>query len=231
MFAGLADGLGQLPAAVARDLDVRLGSPVTGLTQVTEGWQVQTRAGVVPARGVVLAVPASPAARLLSGLARVEELSGLGYASVGIVTLVLDGPSPGTGTGFLVPAMERRTSKAVTFTSRKWGMSGPAVVRASVGRFGEESDLQRDDAELVQALLAELAEAVGPLPRLVDSWVTRWGGALPQYAVGHVDLVRRLRSSLPAGLAVAGAAYDGVGVPAVIRSGQEAARSVLAGLH
>jgi oxygen-dependent protoporphyrinogen oxidase len=57
--------------------------------------------------------------------------------------------------------------------------------------------------------------------------VSRWGGGLPQYAVGHLDRVRRIRETLPAGLAVAGAAYDGVGVPAVIHSGQEAAAGVL----
>jgi oxygen-dependent protoporphyrinogen oxidase len=62
---------------------------------------------------------------------------------------------------------------------------------------------------------------------MLDSRVTRWGGGLPQYAVGHLDRVRRIRAALPAGVAVAGAAYDGVGVPAVIRSGQEAAAAVL----
>jgi oxygen-dependent protoporphyrinogen oxidase len=231
VFAGLPGGLGQLPAAAARGLDVRLGAPVTSLSATADGWSVETRRDVVPVAGVVLAVPAAPAARLLLGHVSTEELAGLGYASVGIVTLVLDGPSPGWGTGYLVPAVEGRVTKAVTFTSRKWSMPGPAVVRASVGRFGQEADLQRDDDELVAIVLRELTEAVGPLPRLVDSRVTRWGGALPQYGVGHVDLVRRLRTSLPAGLAVAGAAYDGVGVPAVIRSGQEAARAVLAGLR
>ncbi len=75
-------------------------------------------------------------------------------------------------------------------------------------------------------VLRELQEAVGPVPRLVDSRVVRWGGGLPQYAVGHLDLVRRLRAAVARhpGLAVAGAAYDGVGVPAVARSGREAAR-------
>jgi len=71
--------------------------------------------------------------------------------------------------------------------------------------------------------------AVGPLPRLVDSRVTRWGGGLPQYAVGHLQLVARLRRALPAGLAVAGAAYDGVGVPACAHSGLLAARAVALG--
>jgi oxygen-dependent protoporphyrinogen oxidase len=122
-----------------------------------------------------------------------------------------------------VPAVTGRATKAVTFTSRKWDRPGPAVVRASVGRAGEESTLQRDDAELVELVCTELGAALGNLPTLLDSRVTRWGGGLPQYAPGHLDLVRRLRDRLPPGLAVAGAAYDGVGVPAVVRSGQEGA--------
>jgi oxygen-dependent protoporphyrinogen oxidase len=101
------------------------------------------------------------------------------------------------------------------------------VIRASIGRHGDEVELQREDDELVAVVLRELELVLGPVGRLVDSRVTRWGGGLPQYAVGHLDRVRRLRSALPAGIAVAGAAYDGIGVPAVIRSGQQAAADVL----
>jgi oxygen-dependent protoporphyrinogen oxidase len=231
VFAGVPGGLGRLPVALAAGLDVRLGTTVRALARTPDGWRLETGSAADPSYlevdAVVLAVPAAPAARLLAGHAPVEGLGAVEYASVGIITLVLDGPSPGTGSGYLVPAVEGRTTKAVTFTSRKWDRPGPAVVRASVGRVGDERDLQRDDAELVQLVRAELEQAVGPLPRLVDSRVTRWGGGLPQYAVGHLDLVGRLRSALPAGLAVAGAAYDGVGVPAVARSGLEAARAVL----
>ncbi|MGZ6792813.1 MAG: protoporphyrinogen oxidase, partial [Mycobacteriales bacterium] len=227
VFAGVEGGLGHLPPALAAGLDVRLRTTVRALTRTPTGWRLETGSSADPAYldadAVVLAVPAAPAARLLAGHAPAEELAGVGYASVGIVTLVLDGPSPGTGSGYLVPAVEGRTTKAVTFTSRKWGRPGPAVVRASVGRYGEEVELQRDDDELVAAVLAELRLALGELPPLVDSRVTRWGGGLPQYAVGHLDLVARLRRALPPGLAVAGAAYDGVGVPAVARSGQLAA--------
>jgi oxygen-dependent protoporphyrinogen oxidase len=230
VFAGVPGGLGHLPPALARGLDVRLGTTVRALHRTPTGWRLETGAapapGYVDAEAVVLAVPAAPAARLLAPHVPAEELAGVRYASVGIVTLVLDGPTPGWGTGYLVPAVEGRVTKAVTFTSRKWGRTDATVVRASVGRFGEEQDLQRDDPDLVAVVLAELAEAVGPVPRLVDSRVTRWGGALPQYAVGHLDVVRRLREALPQGLAVAGAAYDGVGVPACAKSGIEAARSL-----
>lgn len=231
VFAQTAGGLGLLPPALAEGLDVRLGSVVRGLERTPTGWRLETGSAASPsyeeADAVVLAVPAAPAARLLKGVVPTDELAAVQYASVGIITLVLDGDSPGRGSGFLVPAVEGRLTKAATFTSRKWDRSGPAVVRASVGRVGDEHDLQRDDDDLVRAVLADLADVLGSLPQVIASRVTRWGGGLPQYAPGHLDLVRRLRTALPTSLAVAGAAYDGVGVPAVARSGLDAARSVL----
>ena len=240
VFASMPGGLGRLPAAVASasGAEIRLDAPVRELTRTVTGWRLLTGSAAAPsvleADAVVLAVPAAPAARLLHHLtpSAAAELAGLDYASVAIVTLVLDGAVPGSGSGYLVPAVEGRTTKAVTFSSRKWAhlAGGRSVVRASVGRHGETADLQRSDEELVQIVLTELAQTVGPLPRLADSRVTRWGGGLPQYAVGQLDLVRRVKSAVAThpGLAVAGAAYDGVGVPACIRSGREAAQQALA---
>jgi oxygen-dependent protoporphyrinogen oxidase len=230
VFAQTTGALGLLPAAVADGLDVRLATTVRGLARTPAGWRLETGSAAHPAyldaEGVVLAVPAAPAARLLADHVATDELGAVRYASVAIVTLVLDGPSPGTGSGYLVPAVTGRATKAVTFTSRKWDRPGPAVVRASVGRAGEERTLQRDDAGLVDMVWTELCAALGDVPARLDSRVTRWGGGLPQYAPGHLDVVQRLRDRLPPGLAVAGAAYDGVGVPAVIRSGQEAAHAL-----
>ncbi len=239
LFNSLPAGLGRLPAVVARasGAEVRLGSTVRALARTPAGWRLTTGSAADPevlhADAVVLALPAAPAARLLAPLApaEAEQLAGLEYASVAIVTLVLGGRLDVRGSGYLVPAVEGRTTKAVTFSSRKWAhLAGPhEVVRASVGRHGETADLQRPDAELVALVRDELASVVGPLPALVDSRVTRWGGGLPQYAVGHLDLVRRVRAAVARQprLAVAGAAYDGVGVPACARSGREAARSAV----
>ncbi len=238
LFASLPGGLGRLPDAVATasGADMRLSSTVRALTRTATGWSLTVGSAAAPeqvfADAVVLAVPGPPAARLLRGLVPGDDVAGVEYASVALVTLVLDGPTPGTGSGYLVPAEEERTTKAVTFASRKWThLTGSrSVVRASVGRSGDTQDLQRTDGELVHIVLTELSQAVGPLSRLVDSRVTRWGGGLPQYAVGHLDRVRRVRAAVAQhpGLAVAGAAYDGVGVPACIRSGQQAARQALA---
>ena len=234
LFASLPGGLGRLPdrLAHAARAEVRLNTTARDLARTPTGWRLTTGSAADPqqlcADAVVLAVPAGPAGRLLTGLAPALELD---YASVAIVSLVLAGPTPGRGSGYLVPAVEGRTTKAVTFSSRKWAhLAGErSVLRASVGRYGETRDLQREDDDLVETVCRELAEAVGPLPPVAASRVTRWGGGLPQYAVGHLDRVRAHRDAVarhPA-LAVAGAAYDGVGVPACARSGREAARSVL----
>jgi oxygen-dependent protoporphyrinogen oxidase len=235
VFAGLPGGLGRLPAAVAKasGATIRTGTTVRALERTATGWRLTTGSTADPAYvdadAVVIAVPAAPAARLLRDVAptAAADLAEIDYASVAIVTLVLAGQTPGDGSGYLVPAVEGLSTKAVTFTSRKWGLSGNAVVRASVGRIGDEVELQREDSELVRVVLAELERVVGPVGALVDSRVSRWGGGLPQYAVGHVDRVRRIKAALPQGLAVAGAAYEGIGVPAVIKSGQEAAAGVL----
>jgi oxygen-dependent protoporphyrinogen oxidase len=163
-------------------------------------------------------------------------LAEIEYASMAIVTLAVaaeDGFAL-PGSGLLVPPVDGRTIKASTFTSSKWAWAdrsgdGLAFLRASVGRARETFNLQRPDQQLVQVAVSEVSEALGhSLPRLVDSHVQRWGGALPQYTVGHVDRVSRIRAGIQAlpGLELAGAAYEGVGVPACIAGGRTAARAL-----
>ena len=132
-----------------------------------------------------------------------------------------------------MPASVGRTTKAATFVSAKWphvAADGLVLVRCSVGRHGEERSLQVEDDDLARLVAADLADAVGVRGAPVDSRVTRWGGGLPQYAVGHLDLVRRVTSAVAdvAGLEVCGAVYQGVGVPACIASGRAAADRVSA---
>jgi oxygen-dependent protoporphyrinogen oxidase len=192
------------------------------------------------ADAVIVAVPAAPAARLLADVAppAATELSAIESASMAIITTAwsaADAPAVDTS-GYLVPAVYGRPVKAVTFASSKWAHLAGAdlvVVRCSVGRHGDVGDLQRDDADLVAVAVAELTSYAGFRGGPVDARVSRWGGGLPQYAVGHLDRVRRIRAAVAAipGLAVCGAAYDGVGVPACIRTGLAAASDVLAGVR
>ena len=134
--------------------------------------------------------------------------------------------------------MEGRAIKASTFSFVKWdwvrragASAGLVHLRTSLGRHREEAVLQRSDEELVAVSLGDLAEAVGLTARPVDVHVQRWGGGLPQYAVGHLDRVARIRAAVAevAGLAVCGAAYDGVGIPAVVASARRAVDDLGAG--
>lgn len=245
VFASLVGGLGTLPEILQRELvtagvQVRTGALARGLRRDGGGWVVSTgpTTEVVDERfdAVVVAVPAAPTSRLLRHVApaAASALSTVEYASMAIVTFALEGSAPTVlgGSGFLVPPTEPLTIKASTFSSVKWPWLAAAhpdrtFVRASVGRHREEATLQRSDDELVAVALADLRAVLGPeVPTPVATHVQRWGGGLPQYAVGHRSRLAPTRA-LPAGLALCGAAYDGVGIPACIASGRAAARAVL----
>ncbi|MGW0226938.1 protoporphyrinogen oxidase [Actinopolymorpha singaporensis] len=248
VFAGLDGGVGRLVPAVVRasEADVRTDTTVRALTRTATGWELltgPTREPVtVRADAVVLACPARPASRLLESVApgAASELAGIEHASMATIALAYPAsavPADLPGSGFLVPPVEHRAIKAVTYSSRKWGWLAErapelVIVRASIGRHREEADLQRSDEELVAAARADLAAATGIAGEPVDTHVRRWGGALPQYAVGHRARVERIRAGVAAhpGLAVAGAAYDGLGIPACVASARSAATQVLAAL-
>jgi oxygen-dependent protoporphyrinogen oxidase len=245
VFATLPGGMGRLPALV-RDgggFEVRTSATVRALRRTPTGWALTvgptTHAETVEADAVVLATPAAPTARLLAdevpdaaaGLAAIEA------ASVAVVTLALRAQDVPDAlferSGFLVPPVERRTIKASTFSFAKWDWvraldPDVVVLRTSLGRHREEATLQATDDGLVRVSLADLAAMAGITARPVDVHVQRWGGALPQYAVGHLDRVAGIRAAVARypGLAVCGAAYDGVGVPAVIGSARRAVAAV-----
>lgn len=247
VFQGIEGGIGTLPDAVADAVRAGGGSiltetPVLGLTRTDAGWAVRTDTGVITADAVVLATPAWSASALLAAEspAASAELAGVEYASMALVTLAfsrsdieayeaLRGRS-----GFLVPPVDGRTIKASTFSSNKWqwvadAAPGLFVLRTSVGRYGEEDHLHREDGELVAISLRDLRAATGLAARPVDSEVTRWIGGLPQYPVGHHTRIARIRdevAKLPA-LRVCGAVYDGVGIPACIASAQRAADEIM----
>ncbi|WP_433336372.1 protoporphyrinogen oxidase [Spirillospora sp. CA-294931] len=248
IFASLPGGLGTLPQLVADDIaaaggTVRTGAMVRELRRRPGGWRLTLGSAHAPetldADAVVIAVPAAPAARLLADdvPAASRELARIEYASMAIVTLAYAATAfrrlP-RGSGYLVPAVEGREIKAVTFSSVKWPHlrdvdPGIIAVRCSIGRFGEEHTLQRPDEDLKAAALTELATTCGVSELPLESRVTRWGGGLPQYNVGHADRVARIHAAVAGqpGLAVAGAAYDGLGIPACIATARAAATRVL----
>ena len=258
VFTTLAGGLGVLPGVLAKasGAEIRTSSMVRELSRGSadqRAWRLTVGSAAaeehLEADAVILAVPARPAGRLLAGVpgaaAAVTAFGEISHASTAIVTLAYPRSAfRGAGlaapgwSGYLVPAVDGRAVKAVTFSTVKWPHLAAAtardtepleIVRCSVGRIGEEAVLQRADDELVALAAAELAEATGVRGAPVASRVTRWGGALPQYTVGHLDRVARIRGAVASqpGLAVCGAAYDGVGIPACVATARAAASQVI----
>ena len=239
VFAGLDGGLGQIPSVLAEasGAEIRTGAVVRDIERAGTGWLITLVDGQERVDGVVVAVPGPGAGRLLAGVTpeAAFELADLTYASMAIVTFIVDADVELTGSGFLVPPVDGTAIKGSTFSSQKWSWlaaSGRTALRASVGRAGDTALLHQDDATVAAAALADLRRAVGHLPEPAQWHVQRWGGALPQYEVGHldrIDVVDRAIAAEP-GLEVCGAAYRGVGVPAVIASAQGAVRRLLADL-
>ncbi|MFC7504560.1 protoporphyrinogen/coproporphyrinogen oxidase [Nocardioides sp. CPCC 206347] len=250
VFAAVDGGMWRLPAALAADLrerpgvEIRHGATVTAVRRTGSGFVVTTAAGDESADLLVVATPAAPTARLLADLApaAADELRQIGYASVALVTLAFRADEADVAerldlgaSGFLVPPVDDRAIKASTFSFAKWDWvrtagEGLLVLRTSLGRFGEEASLQVADEDLVTVSLKDLASATGLSAAPVDAVVQRWGGGLPQYWVGHLDRVARIRAAVAEvpGLALCGAAYDGVGIPATIGSAHRAIADLLA---
>lgn len=247
VFGAFRGGYRQLIDRLAAEANaqIRLGSPASSLSPVADGWRLAVgsaaRPEVLDVDGVVLAVPAPSARRLLQEMAptAAERLSTIELASMAVIGMALPAdaevPDP---SGVLIARGEAHrdgtpfTAKAFTFSSRKWphlrGEQGEVLLRASVGRAGSPEELRLDDDELVRRVRSDLAELTGITSEPVDTATVRWGGGLPQYGVGHLDKVvaiERAVAEVP-GLALAGATLHGVGVPACVATGEAAATRI-----
>lgn len=239
--------LGGMAALVERLVDALRERTVTFLLATTAvgleprgtgGYLVHADDGTtVEADAVLLTVPTFAAAPLVAGVSpgAARLLASIGYASVALVTLAYPREAPRRpldGSGFLVPRVDGRLLTACSWMSSKWAeLADPDVVilRASVGRWGDERALELDERELVEGARAELDEAVGLRAAPVEARVTRWPRAFPQYEPGHLERVATVETTLARdapGLALAGAGYRGVGIPACIEGAATAARQL-----
>jgi oxygen-dependent protoporphyrinogen oxidase len=224
-------------------VSIHTDRPATSLARRSGGWIVATATGEVEGDAVVLALPAPAAARLVqphdsdaAGL-----LSTIAYASVTTVTLrvPLDRLTrPLDGTGFLVPrhspvgrGQDPWSVTACTYLCRKWphlATQGEVLLRVSLGRYGDDRPSSWTDAEVVARAWHELGRLAGVTGDPVEGRVVRWPQALPQYRVHHLLRTGGIESALArlGGIAGAGAALRGVGIPACIASGRAAARAI-----
>lgn len=202
-------------------------------------WTIRTNKNeTLAADAVCLALPAYVSARLLSNVDAqlAAELDEISYASSATINLAYerdDIPHPLDGFGFVVPFSEKRTLMACTFSSVKFAGRAPqgrVLLRGFVGGALQPETFALEDAELVSRVRVDLRELLGIERPPLFTEVTKWKRSMPQYHVGHLERVKRIEerlASLP-GLALAGNAYSGLGLPDCIRSGEAAAELLAA---
>lgn len=233
LFASLRGGLGTWVEAITRGFEgvqVYPHTPVTGLERRPEGWRVYTSQGYQEAEAVVLAVPAGTAARLLEPLypPAARALGEIPYGDSATVSLAFPAEKipPRVGHGMLMAAGQGFHVRGFTWTDQKWAGRAPqgyALVRAYF------SGISAREAELIQMALADLERLWERVPPPERSWVFRWPQGLPRYTVGHLERVKTAtEAERLAGLFLAGAAYQGVGLPEVVRLGSAKALQAVA---
>jgi oxygen-dependent protoporphyrinogen oxidase len=246
MFLAPKGGMGALATAVLDDALAHGGEVVTGRAVGIEregaAWRVVLEDGqAVTGSGVLVATPAGPAAGLVRPLAphAADLLGGIPYASVAMVSIAVDRAGIDReldGTGLIVPRVENRLVTACSWTSAKWAHLGDertAWLRASVGRDGDDLANTITDDALIKAVLADLADLMALRGEPSEVRIVRWPDSLPQYRPGHLDRIAAIEADLEQAaptLAISGAAFRGLGVPACIRQGRAVAAKLLGAL-
>ena len=190
-----------------------------------------TATGPAPAAAALLA----PLDCLPVGVA--DTLAAVPAADVAMVTLavdVADWPEHLLPySGYLVPKPQQRRVTAASFGSQKWAHwadGRQVILRVSLGRDGLPV-LHLSDEQLLAAAVEETGHHLGLDLQPRHARVSRWAGAFPQYRPHHATRIEAAMAALPRGLALAGAGYLGIGVPACIRSAENAAGAVSAALR
>ena len=234
VFAAVAGGYRVLlDALVAAGRPRWIQAPATAIAPDGPGWAVTDGTGQTwHADAVVLALPAPQAAALLAGVAAdaADAAGGVATASAVVLAMALPAGTPfPPQSGVLVATGESLHAKAITLTSRKWGVRGSdELLRMSFGRFGDDIARTTSEADLTAWALDDLRAVFGIAAQPREVVVHRWIDALPQYGPGHGEIAARIRAGLPPTLAVAGNYLDGVGVPACVAAAGRAAAGVLA---
>ncbi len=239
-FYSLKSGMGRLIERLAEVIgqkSISTGADPVRISRVGEHWRLELeQREPIEARAVLLATPAHAASRLVPDAKLAAELAEIPYLSTATVFAAFPRnghAQPLDGIGFIVPPGEGDIL-AGTWISKKWAARSPddtLLVRAFVGGARSSVDVARaGDDELGAVALDELARLMGPLGKPLFTRVFRYVAGNPQPVVGHAARLERIAARLGElpGLHLAGAAYDGVGIPDCVRQARAAAERISA---
>jgi oxygen-dependent protoporphyrinogen oxidase len=244
LFVTLESGLERLVDRAKEKIPaeaVRYGSEVSGIGSEKGRFKVKCGASEIEADAVCLACSAEGASRILSFLDREisSDLAKIPCHSGTTVNLVYsreDVPHPLDGFGFVVPGIEKGNISGCTFSSIKFNgraPSGKVVLRAFLGGYSSQNIHQVSDHEAETKARIDLKKYLGIVKPPLFSVTRRHPSSLPQYRVGHLNLVRKIETRLRnfPGLKLSGNYFHGVGIPDCIRSAEIAAERLMEDLE
>jgi protoporphyrinogen/coproporphyrinogen III oxidase len=240
LFTSLKNGMQHLAETVVSRLTPRAlltNAPVQALQREAGSWVVSAGMQSDEFASVIIALPAPAAAQLLRIVSPElsAELGAIQYSSSITVALGYDRnvrQSLPPGFGFLVPRSEGKKLLAATFVHNKFPNRAPddrALLRCFFAGNNAEGVWPLADSQIIGIVRNELQQILGLRAEPLFARVYKWKSAMAQYGVGHLerlDRIERHRQQLP-GLALAGNAYRGIGVPDCVRSGRDAAKALV----
>lgn len=244
-FRVFPEGMGRLFSEICEQIgddNISLGTQVTRLVRLGAHWQLTTSDGATENfDGVIVALPSTPTAKLLRDTSEScsQLLNKIEYASSAIVLL-------GVKTeyiqrlpiafGFVCPAVDGRRILAASFASHKFPGRTPkgyTLIRVFIGGALQPEMLQQDDQELTQIAIEEMKQLIGleGTPELTA--VQRWNNAMPQYHVGHKQLVAEIEKEVATidNLEICGNGLHGVGIAPVVGTARRAAERLITALE
>ncbi|MDA8410306.1 MAG: protoporphyrinogen oxidase [Treponema sp.] len=233
-------GLAEIVEALAKTFEAKellLGTKARRVERLGAEWVVEIEGGeALRCDALVLATPSHGAAPLVRGIdsAMADALAAIPHASTATLTVAYresDLPKPLNAYGYVIPKREGRAVLATTWTSTKFPHRAPAgyvLIRSFIGRAGNDAGIQLSDEELLRMVKEEQRDVLGITAEPLLYRLFRWPLAMPQYTKGHLGRLSTIegRTSAWPGLALAGNAYRGIGLPDCIASGEGAAKSV-----
>lgn len=246
LFLSLKGGIQRVVQTISErlqgDVDFHLSSSVSKITSSGHEWKVETeKKEAFKADLLCLAVPSYQAAWLVEpfAVALAGNLSKITYESVVTVNLAYRGkdiPPMPQGFGFVVPRLEKKWIIGCTFSSIKYPGRAPdefVLIRAFLGGALQSKVLNLPDAALDKAVREELHEMLGINARPYFSQASRFPASMPQYQVGHLDLVSVIQGQLRnyPGLYLTGNAYTGIGIPDCIHAAERTAAQMWEVIH
>jgi protoporphyrinogen/coproporphyrinogen III oxidase len=244
VFLTFKAGLQSFAEAIEAKLEpesILKGHRVKQVTKQDHGYELFLNNGeTINADFVVVATPHKVTQAMFSQYAFFDPFKSVPSTSVANVALAFPEEAIKKdidGTGFVVSRNSDYTITACTWTHKKWEHSTPkgkVLLRCYVGRAGDETVVDLSDDQIIKIVLTDLKKTMDITMDPEFAVISRWNESMPQYTVGHKQRLQAIKNQMTEelpGVFLAGASYEGIGVPDCIDQGEEAVKQILKQLN